>query len=226
MPTGFHLSIYELFLRPDIKGLNGGRYLSWFFNAVILKGLSFCIFFQHCQLNTKLQKSHPNAVIESLAKLFNVNVTTLCWRCVDELVSRVEPEHLVVFDNTLLWKWVCVYFNQFDNCDMKDSKINTINTTCYLEMFNTLLIKWAGVYYIKNIKNILKDIKNKHYFLIWYRGISVKGLCFIECCCAMTLSNLLECWLCDNVDLVLLWISRVFGTKRQCMMVFSKKNIE
>ena len=39
----------------------------------------------------------------------------------------------------------------------------------------------------------------------------------------MALSNLLKCWLCDNVNLNLVWISRVLGARRQCMMVFSKK---
>ena len=53
-----------------------------------------------------------------------------------------------------------------------------------------------------------------------------KGLCFIECLCAMTLCNLLECLLCENVSLVLLWISRVLGTRWQYMTVFSEKNIE
>ena len=42
----------------------------------------------------------------------------------------------------------------------------------------------------------------------------------------MALTNLLKCWRCDNVDLDLLWISRVLGTKRQYMMGSSKKNIE
>ena len=30
-----------------------------------------------------------------------------------------------------------------------------------------------------------------------------KGLYFIVCLCLITLSNLLECWLCENVNLVL-----------------------
>ena len=30
-----------------------------------------------------------------------------------------------------------------------------------------------------------------------------KGLYFIVCLCSITLSNLLECWLCENVNLVL-----------------------
>ena len=42
----------------------------------------------------------------------------------------------------------------------------------------------------------------------------------------MTLSNIFKCRLCDNVDLVILWISRVLGTRRQCITVFPKKNIE
>ena len=41
----------------------------------------------------------------------------------------------------------------------------------------------------------------------------------------MALSNLLKCWLCDNVNLNLVWISRVLGARRQCMMVFSKKKL-
>ena len=53
-----------------------------------------------------------------------------------------------------------------------------------------------------------------------------KGLYFIVCLCLITLSNLLECWLCENVNLFLLWISRTFGTRWQCMTAFSEKNIE
>ena len=41
----------------------------------------------------------------------------------------------------------------------------------------------------------------------------------------MALSNLLKCWLCDNVNLNLVWISRVLGARRQCMTVFSKKKL-
>lgn len=36
-----------------------------------------------------------------------------------------------------------------------------------------------------------------------------KGIIFIECLCAINLTNYLEYWLCNNVDLVLLEISRV-----------------
>ena len=42
----------------------------------------------------------------------------------------------------------------------------------------------------------------------------------------MTLCNLLECWLCKNVGLVRLWISKVLGTRWQWMTVFFEKNIE
>ena len=41
----------------------------------------------------------------------------------------------------------------------------------------------------------------------------------MECLCAMALGNLLKCWLCDNVNLNLVWISRVLGARRQCMTV-------
>ena len=41
----------------------------------------------------------------------------------------------------------------------------------------------------------------------------------------MTLSNLLKCWLCDNVNRYLVWISKVLGTRSQCMTVFSKKKM-
>ena len=41
----------------------------------------------------------------------------------------------------------------------------------------------------------------------------------------MALSNLLKCWLCDNVNLNLVWISRVLGARRQCMTVFPKKKL-
>ena len=46
------------------------------------------------------------------------------------------------------------------------------------------------------------------------------------CLCWITLGNLLECWLCKNVNLVLLWISRMMGTRWQCMTASSEKNIE
>ena len=57
------------------------------------------------------------------------------------------------------------------------------------------------------------------------KRICRKGLYFIECLCAMKLSNLLKCWLCDNVNLNVVWISRELGTRRQCMTVFSKKKL-
>ena len=53
-----------------------------------------------------------------------------------------------------------------------------------------------------------------------YKGIILYRVC------VMTMSNLLKCWLCNNVKLVLLWISRVLETRKQCMTVFSKKNNE
>ena len=46
------------------------------------------------------------------------------------------------------------------------------------------------------------------------------------CLCAITFSNLLECWLCENVNLVLLWISRMLGIRWHNMKVFFEKNIE
>ena len=146
-------------------------------------------------------------------------------------------------------KWVCVN-DQLNNCYRKDSQnINKSNSTCYLETFNTLC-KWEPVFIITS-ENILHSfiaraisiqsssqcksmskfrtiggwgsinqnhIKSKCFF--W------KGLYFIECLYVMTLSNLLKCWLCDNVNLVLLWILRVLGARRQCVTVFSKKNFE
>ena len=42
----------------------------------------------------------------------------------------------------------------------------------------------------------------------------------------MKFSNLSKCWLCKNRNLVLQYISRVFGTRWQYMAVFSKYNIE
>ena len=54
----------------------------------------------------------------------------------------------------------------------------------------------------------------------------LEGLHFIMCLCAMTLNNFLECWLCENANLVLFWISRLSGTRWQCLTVFSEKNIE
>ena len=51
---------------------------------------------------------------------------------------------------------------------------------------------------------------------------------FTECFCGVTLSNFLEYWIWDNVDLVLLFfllqMSRVLETRSTT--VFSKKNIE
>ena len=49
---------------------------------------------------------------------------------------------------------------------------------------------------------------------------------FIVCLCVIALSNLLKCWLCENVNLVLLWILRMLGTRWQCMAVFFEKNNE
>ena len=46
------------------------------------------------------------------------------------------------------------------------------------------------------------------------------------CLCEITLSNLLECWLCENINLVLLWISRMLGTRWHNMTVFFEKYIE
>ena len=54
----------------------------------------------------------------------------------------------------------------------------------------------------------------------------LEGLHFIMCLCAMTLNNFLECCLCENVNPVLLWISRLSGARWQCLTVFSEKNIE
>ena len=45
--------------------------------------------------------------------------------------------------------------------------------------------------------------------------IIVNYKCVCWCVSAITLSNLLECLLCENVSLVLLWISRVLGTRWQ-----------
>ena len=46
------------------------------------------------------------------------------------------------------------------------------------------------------------------------------------CLCAITLGNLLECWLCENVNLVLLWMSSMLGTRWQDMAVFFERTIE
>ena len=46
------------------------------------------------------------------------------------------------------------------------------------------------------------------------------------CLCTIKLGNLLECWLCENVNLVLLWMSRMLGTGRHSMTVFFEKTIE
>ena len=42
----------------------------------------------------------------------------------------------------------------------------------------------------------------------------------------MTLSNLLEWWLCEYVNLVLLWISRVLEQDYNAEQYFLRKNIE
>ena len=57
----------------------------------------------------------------------------------------------------------------------------------------------------------------------------LEGLHFIMCLCAMTCWNVIahkKCWLCEDVNLVLLWISRLLGTRWQCLTVFSLINIE
>ena len=125
------------------------------------------------------------------------------------------------------------------------------DSTCYLETIKTL-IKWAGFYYKKlkyfalfyckiNFRSIRSwkswEIKQDStncnwcyekalFFDLISKHYKSKGLYFIDCLCAMTLSNLLEYWLFENVNLVLLSISRVLGTKRQWMTVFSEKSIE
>ena len=43
------------------------------------------------------------------------------------------------------------------------------------------------------------------------------------CLCVITLGNLLECWLCENVNLVLLWMSSMLGTRWQGMAVFLRE---
>ena len=126
----------------------GDIYLG-FFNAVILKGLPFCIFFSKLSVKCKTSKISPKCyVTRLLAKRFNKYVTKLCqWFY--KLVSRVEPEQLVILDSTLTWTWLCVCISiNLTTAIWKIPKyINTINTVCYLEMFNTLMIKWASFYY-------------------------------------------------------------------------------
>ena len=112
-------------------------------------------------------------------------------------------------------------------------QVSATNSTWYFEIFKTL-IKWAGFYYkkwkyfalfysksnfisieswksvkesrgstnITNIKVLFFDLISKPY--------KSKGLYFIDSLDglgAMALSNLLKVWLCENVNLVLLWIS-------------------
>ena len=68
------------------------------FNKDIFKGHSLCIFFLHCQLKSKLKKSHPNAVTKSSTYRSNVNVTTLSqWA----EVFRAEAEQLALFRSIL-----------------------------------------------------------------------------------------------------------------------------
>ena len=44
-------------------------------------------------------------------------------------------------------KWVCKNFNQFKNWDVKDPwNTNISNSSCFLEMFRALLIKWTSFY--------------------------------------------------------------------------------
>ena len=66
-------------------------------------------------------------------------------------------------------------------------------------------------------KVLLFDLISKPYKSI--------GLYLIECLCVITSCNLLECWLYENINLVLLWISRVLGTRWQWIKVSSEKNI-
>ena len=55
--------------------------------------------------------------------------------------------------------------------------------------------------------------------------IYIKGLYFIECLCAMTLSNLLKCWLCNNVNLVLVCFSRVLEQEGYGWRYFQRKKL-
>ena len=45
----------------------------------------------------------------------------------------------------------------------------------------------------------------------------------MECLCAMALSSFLKCWLCDNVDIVLLWISSVGNKKAMLDDILKEK---
>ena len=45
----------------------------------------------------------------------------------------------------------------------------------------------------------------------------------MECLCAMTLSSFLKCWLCDNVDIVLFWISSGKNKKAMLDGIFKEK---
>ena len=102
------------------------------------------------------------------------------------------------------------YYNQWGYFVFFYFKSNFIRI-CIVKVSQTLFFLFDLDIYIYIYIYIKRDI--------YHRDI-------IESLNAMTLSNLLKYWLCDNGNLVLLWISRMLRTRRQCMKVFSKKNIE
>ena len=170
LPTRFYLSIYELFSPPNIKGSNARRHLSLVvLTQKIFKGLLFCTFFPHCQLNTQVHK------------------TKHYWLS--------EPVFIVTSGDTL----------------------HHFLTRAILEVDNREKVSPGSTNHNWHQEKVLLfDLISKPY--------KSNGLYLIECLCVITSCNLLECWLYENVNLVLLWISRVLGTRWQWMKVSSEKN--
>ena len=123
----------------------------------------------------------------------------LCWLFY-KLVFRVWPRQLVLCDSTL----ICPE----NGCAWISINITTViwrNHETQMQLYKHFAFCYCKTIFV-NIYFILKAYKSK-------------GLYFTLCRCAIILSKLLECWLCVNVNLVLLWISRMLGTRWQCMTV-------
>ena len=125
--------------------------------------------------------------------------------------------------------WMCVNFSQYNNCSMKESQVYKYFAFFYCKSFFYIFdpesqwkskskLKWLEVEFNK----LQLILRTSAIFDLILKAYKSKGLYFIVCQCAITKSNLLECRLCVNVNLVLLWISSMLGTRWQCKLVFSE----
>ena len=92
---------YDFFLPPDIGGLNARIYLLLFQRSHFKKPYILHSFL-HFQLNTKLQKSHPNAVSQNSPHKMKKTL-----HCADDFTNYCsgwnQGSQLVVLDTTLTY---------------------------------------------------------------------------------------------------------------------------